>query len=85
MMAYAIKIVLSYGSLIVAALLWYKYDLFFATAGLLISFVVLGIVRSKLRNSVIPRVQQEYQYSDMAIAEWYVAKRLCLHYDEIDL
>jgi len=85
MMVYVIRILLSYGVWIVAASLWYSYDLFFAVAGLLITFVVLGIVRSKLRNSVIPQPQQEYQYSDMAIAEWYVAKRLCFDYDEIDL
>jgi len=85
MMAYVIAASLSYGTWVIAALLWYKYDLFFAVAGLLISYVVLGIIRSKVRNSVIPLTQQEYQYTDMAIASWYVAKRLCLHYDEIDL
>jgi len=85
MIAYAIKIILSYGVWIVAAVLWFKYDLFFGVAGLLITFVVLGIVRSKIRNSVIPQTQQEYQYTDLAIAQWYVAKRLCFDYDEIDL
>jgi len=85
LMVYAIKSGLSYGSFVIAAYLWYAYDLFFAVAGLLISYVVLGIIRSKIRNSVIPLEQQEYQYTDMAIASWYVAKRLCIDYDTIDL
>jgi len=37
----------------------------------------MGIIRSKLRNSVIPFNQREYQYSDKAIADWYSAKELC--------
>ena len=41
----------------------------------------MGIIRSKLRNSVIPPKQQEYQYNDQGIADWFVAKEIC--YDEV--
>jgi len=41
----------------------------------------MGIIRSKLRNSVIPLTQQEYHYNDEAIANWYTAKRLCFGED----
>jgi len=65
---------------IVALIIWYRFDYFFATAAFLIGFVVMGIVRSKLRNSVIPVSQQEYHYSDDAIAKWYMARRVCLEH-----
>ena len=60
-----------------ALIIWYKYDYFFAIASFLIGFIIMGIVRSKLRNSAIPLKQQEYQYSDEAIAKWYLARRIC--------
>lgn len=69
---------LSYFHYIFTLVIWYFYDYFFAAAALLMSFVVMGIVRSKLRNSVIPLRQQEYQYTDEAIATWYMARRICL-------
>ncbi len=74
--ALLITIGLTYGSFIVAAIIWSMYDLFFAVGALLISYLIIGIIRSKLRNSAIPLTQQEYQYSDKAIATWYVARRL---------
>jgi hypothetical protein len=79
---YAISISLGYGPAVAAAVIWYKYDLFFAVAALLIGYIIFGIIRSKLRNSVIPTRQQEYQYSDKEIASWYVARRLCFDYDD---
>ncbi|MEA1920651.1 MAG: hypothetical protein U9N52_12485 [Campylobacterota bacterium] len=63
---------------IAALLIWYRFDYFFAIASFLIGFVIMGIVRSKLRNSVIPLSQQEYHYSDDAIARWFMARRVCL-------
>jgi hypothetical protein len=63
---------------VVALVVWYRFDYFFAIASFLIGFIIMGIVRSKLRNSVIPLTQQEYHYSDEAIATWYMARRICL-------
>ncbi len=64
-------------TLLCGLIFWYRYDYFYGAIALLVTYVVMGIVRSKLRNSVIPLAQQEYAYSDQAIATWYVAKRLC--------
>ena len=68
--------------LIVALILWYNYDLFIGIVGLGIAYLVIGIVRSKLRTLSIPPHQLEYNYTDSAIAAWFAAKRLC--YEEID-
>ena len=67
---------LSYGSIILALGIWYFYTLLYAAAAFIIGYLVIGIIRSKMRNSVIPRRQQEYHYTDRAIADWFVAKEL---------
>ena len=54
------------------------YDYFVGLAAFLLSFLVVGIIKSKMRNSVIPITQQEYNYNDQAIADWYTARVLCL-------
>ena len=79
--AFALKIFLQFTTIAVALITWYLYDYFIAMATLLVSFIIMGIIRSKLRNSVIPSSQREYQYNDQGIADWYTAKELCL--DEI--
>ena len=68
---------LQYSIFIFGILTWYFYDYFMGGAVFLLSFIVLGIIRSKIRNSVIPLEQREYQYNDQAIADWYVAKEIC--------
>lgn len=79
----ALSYTLSYFHYMFTLAIWYFYDYFFAIAALLISFVVMGIVRSKLRNSVIPLKQQEYQYTDESIATWYMARQICLEKENI--
>lgn len=74
--AMAITLFFKTGSFLVAAAVWYLYDLLFGASALLISYLIIGIVRAKMRNSVIPLKQQEYAYTDSAIATWYVAKAL---------
>ncbi len=61
---------------------WYCYDLFTGIVILGITYLIIGIIRSKLRTSSIPPHQLEYNYTDTAIAVWFTAKRLC--YEEID-
>lgn len=75
--SFLIKAFLSYGAFLSAAFIWIKYDLFMSILTFILSFIIIGIIRSKLRNSVIPYSQREYYYSDMDIADWYSAKRLC--------
>ncbi len=65
-----------------ALLLWYEFDLFIGIVGFGIAYLIVGIIRSKLRTLSIPPHQLEYNYSDSAIATWFAAKWLC--YEEID-
>ncbi len=67
---------LSYGIYAVALAAWYLYDWFYAIAALLLGFVLFGILRAKIRNASIPLGQQEYPYTDQAIAKWFVVRRL---------
>jgi hypothetical protein len=73
---YAIALAMTLGPYAAAVAIWYRFDLFFGIGGFLIAYLVTGIVRSKLRNGVIPQLQQEYHYSDRAIASWYVVRAL---------
>ena len=77
MIALSIRFFLQYFLYLFTAIMWYKYDYFIAIASLLLGFIVIGIIRSKLRNSVIPPSQREYQYTDQGIADWYTARELC--------
>ncbi|MCD6173297.1 MAG: hypothetical protein J7J96_05845 [Sulfurimonas sp.] len=75
-MAFILKIFLQYTTFLTALISWYFYDYFIAIATLLLTFIIMGIVRSKIRNSVIPPNQREYQYNDKDIADWFIAKEL---------
>jgi len=77
-----IRIFLQFTTFIAALITWYIYDYFIAGAILLLSFVIMGIIRSKIRNSVIPEKQREYQYNDQGIADWYTARELCIELEE---
>ncbi len=78
--SFILKIFLQFTTFISALIAWYIYDYFIAIATLLLVFIIMGIVRSKIRNAVIP--PNEYQYNDQAIADWYTAKELCLESEE---
>lgn len=77
LIAFMIRVFLQYSLYVLLPLLWYEYDYFVAIAFSLLGFIVIGIVRSKLRNSAIPPSQREYQYNDQGIADWYTARELC--------
>jgi len=81
LIALLLRLFLQYSLYAVVLIIWYYYDYFIAGAALLLGFIVIGIIRAKLRNSVIPLTQREYHYSDAAIAEWYSAKILCMESD----
>jgi len=80
-LAKSIAFVLYATPYIFALILWYNYDLFVSFISLGLTYLVIGIIRSKLRTLSIPPHQLEYNYNDMAIATWFAAKRLC--YEEI--
>ena len=52
-------------------------DYFFAAATLLLGYLISGIIRSYMRNNSIPKKQQEYSYSDKAIASWFLYRTYC--------
>lgn len=75
--SFILRIFLQYFIYIISIIVWLMYDYFIAIATLLLSFIIMGIVRSKIRNSVIPIKQIEYQYNDQGIADWFTAKEIC--------
>lgn len=78
LLALALRLFLGYTTFLIAIIIWYFYDYFMAGGVFLVTFIIMGIIRSKIRNSVIPFNQREYQYNDQGIADWYVAKEICL-------
>ncbi|MBU0720439.1 hypothetical protein KJ877_03795 [bacterium] len=80
--ALLLRIFLQFTTFAISLAAWYLSDLFIAGLALVLSFIIMGIIRSKLRNSVIPPNQREYQYNDQDIADWYTAKELCFENNE---
>jgi hypothetical protein len=77
LMAICLRLFLQFFSAIATIVAWYIYGYFAAAATLALSFIFMGIIRSKLKNSVIPPQQLEHIYTDKEIAHWYIAKRIC--------
>ena len=75
--SFLLRIFLQFSIYIISLITWYIYDYFIAIAVLVLSFIIIGIIRSKLLHSVIPLKQREYQYNDKGIADWYTAKAIC--------
>jgi len=73
-----LRLFLQFTTPVVGLVSWYIYDYFIAIATLLLSFIIIGIIRAKLRNAVIPLKQREYHYNDKGIADWYTARELCI-------
>ena len=78
----SLRIFLQFTSYIVGLVSWYYYDYFIAIALFLLSFIIMGIVRSKMMHSVIPSSQHEYNYTTQGIADWYTARELCIELPE---
>jgi len=75
--SFVLRVFLQFSTFLSSLIAWYVYDYFIAMLTLVLSFIIMGIIRSKLRNAVIPLNQREYQYNDKGIADWYTAKELC--------
>ena len=76
-----LELFLRFTTLSVGLLVWYVYDYFIAIATLLVVFIVMGIIRSKLRNIAVPLSQIERDYSDKEIAQWYGSYSFCFKED----
>jgi len=77
LISFMLRVFLQFSIYVISIITWYIYDYFIAIAVLLLTFIIMGIIRSKIRNSVIPLKQREYQYNDKGIADWYIAKEIC--------
>jgi hypothetical protein len=75
--AKTIEYFLHYSAFVVSLYIWYMYDYFIAGSSFILFYIVIGIVRSKLRNSSIPFSQREYTYNDKEVSIWYTTKYLC--------
>ncbi|MCX6051785.1 MAG: hypothetical protein NTZ60_04660 [Campylobacterales bacterium] len=75
--SFLLKIFLQFTTVATSLIAWYLYDYFIALLTLVLTFIIMGIIRSKMRNSVIPPSQREFQYNDEGIADWFSARELC--------
>ncbi|MDO8454672.1 MAG: hypothetical protein Q7S59_08895 [Sulfurimonas sp.] len=82
LISFFVRIFLQFTTLTASLVAWYLYDYFIAFFTLILTFIIMGIVRSKIRNSVIPPNQREYQYNDQGIADWFTARELCFEAEE---
>jgi hypothetical protein len=80
--SFLLRVFLQFTTFVTSLMAWYFYDYFIALLTLVLSFIIMGIIRSKIRNSVIPPNQREYQYNDQDIANWYTARELCIEVEE---
>jgi hypothetical protein len=77
LLALTIGFLLRFFNILVALSVWLFYTPGVALAILLLGFIIVGVIRSKLRNSSLPPHQLEYRYTDSEIAVWYTATHLC--------
>ncbi|MDX9813320.1 MAG: hypothetical protein WC144_05535 [Sulfurimonas sp.] len=79
--ALVLSIFLQFGIYIVMFLAVFYYGFVIGFFTTILAFIIIGIIRSKLRNSSIPLAQREYPYNDKAIATWFVSKEFCFGTD----
>jgi hypothetical protein len=77
-MAKALQYALQYSNYIFTLIIFFSFDYFYAIASFLMGIIIVGIIRSKLRNSAVPPKQREYQYNDEAISTWFVSEYYCI-------
>ncbi|MDF1883677.1 hypothetical protein JHD49_06970 [Sulfurimonas sp. SAG-AH-194-C21] len=82
LISFLLRVFLQFTSYIVGLISWYYYDYFIGIALFLLSFIIMGIVRSKMMHSVIPSSQHEYNYTSQGIADWFTARELCIELSE---
>ncbi len=85
LIALFINLSLKYSAYVSTLIFWILYDYFIAFFALIFSFLIVGIIRAKIRNIAIPLTQQEYPYTDKGIADWYTAQEICNDALESDL
>ena len=69
---YGLALILSYANYLVTALFFFIYNWYYAFFALVLSYVISGIIRAKIRNASVPTTQQEFNYSDKEIVAWFL-------------
>lgn len=75
--ALLLNYILRFSSVLIAIYVWYAYHLFYALGALIMSYLIFGIIKAKMRDQAIPMKQHERNYSDKELAIWFIAKELC--------
>ena len=81
--ALVIELLLTYSIYLATIISWFLYDYFIAFFTLILSFIIVGIIRSKVRNIAIPFKQREFQYSDKDISKFYTYNEICYNHENI--
>ncbi len=55
----------------------FNWNFMYAITSFFLSYIVVGIIRAKMRQLAIPPQQLELNYNDKAIAAWYLLKFYC--------
>ncbi|MEA2099692.1 MAG: hypothetical protein U9P72_06150 [Campylobacterota bacterium] len=76
--SFLLRMFLQFTTILNGLIAWYLYDYFIASLIVVLSFIIMGVIRSKVSNNVVPLSQREYPYTDKDIANWFTAKELCL-------
>jgi hypothetical protein len=74
---YAIYIFLSFGWLIIACIFWYSFNIYFALLSIPVSYIIIGIISSKMKLEAIPFNMLEMSHSNYDIAKWFSMKNIC--------
>ena len=69
---YMMGIFLDYGAFIIAAIMLLFFHWYIALSTLLVTYLVVGIISSKLVHHFIPLHQQELNYSSFEISAWMI-------------
>jgi len=76
-MMYGLYIFLRGFSIGAMMFIYVKYGWFWGFVAFVFSYIIIGIIKSKLRMLSIPIFQLEYDYTDKEIASWYIYKNFC--------
>ena len=73
LLVFLISLSLSYGYIIIALFVWWDTSWYIALSALLLSYIVTGIISSKILHQYVPQRQHEFTYSSKELASWIVA------------
>ena len=72
-LAGSLTLLLSFGYIIIALLVWIETSWYLALSTLLLGYLVMGIISSKIVHFYVPVRQREFNYSNKELAVWVIA------------